>query len=54
MALVSLTKREEAQDIASRTHYVELASAPNFKQTFIETSHIGQYRIKHGRREELD
>jgi len=54
MALVSLAKREEAQDIASRTHYVELASAPNFKQTFIETSHIGQYRIKHGRREELD
>jgi uncharacterized 2Fe-2S/4Fe-4S cluster protein (DUF4445 family) len=54
MALVSLAKREEAQDIASRTHYVELASAPNFKQTFIETSHIGQYRIKHGKREELD
>jgi uncharacterized 2Fe-2S/4Fe-4S cluster protein (DUF4445 family) len=50
MALVSLTKRKEAQDIASRTHYVELASTPNFKQTFIETSHIGRYRINNGRR----
>jgi uncharacterized 2Fe-2S/4Fe-4S cluster protein (DUF4445 family) len=54
MALVSLAKRKEAQDIASRTHYVELASAPNFKQTFIETSHIGCYRIKRGKREGLD
>jgi len=54
MALVSLAKRKEAQDIASRTHYVELTSAPNFKQTFIETNRIGRYRINHGRKEELD
>lgn len=54
MALVSLAKRKEAQDIASQTRYVELASAPNFKQTFIETSRIGRYRINHGRKEELD
>jgi uncharacterized 2Fe-2S/4Fe-4S cluster protein (DUF4445 family) len=54
LALVSLTKREEAQAIASRTRYIELASAPNFKQTFIETSHIGRYRIKGGKREVLD
>lgn len=50
MALVSLVKRKEAQDIASQTHYVELASAPNFKQTFIETSRIGRYHINHGRK----
>ena len=54
MALVSLAERKEAQDIASRTHYVELASAPNFRQTFIETSRIGRYRINHGKKEELD
>ncbi len=54
MALVSLAKRKEAQDIASRAHYIELASAPNFMQTFIETNFIGRYRIKNGMREELD
>lgn len=54
LALVSLTKREEAQAIASRTRYIELASNPDFKQTFIETSHIGRYRIKGGKREVLD
>jgi uncharacterized 2Fe-2S/4Fe-4S cluster protein (DUF4445 family) len=54
LALLSLTKREEAQAIASRARYIELASAPNFRQVFIETSHIGRYRIKHGKREEVD
>ena len=54
MALVSLAKRKEAQDIASQTQYVELATATNFKQTFIETSRIGRYRINHGKKEELD
>jgi uncharacterized 2Fe-2S/4Fe-4S cluster protein (DUF4445 family) len=54
LVLVSLTKREEAQAIASRTRYIELASNPDFKLIFIETSHIGRYRIKRGKREELD
>jgi uncharacterized 2Fe-2S/4Fe-4S cluster protein (DUF4445 family) len=54
LALTSLAKRKEAQAIASRTRYVELASATNFKQTFIEGSHIGRYWMKHGKREELD
>jgi uncharacterized 2Fe-2S/4Fe-4S cluster protein (DUF4445 family) len=54
LVLGSLTKREEAQAIASRTRYIELASNPDFKLTFIETSHIGRYRIKRGKREELD
>ena len=53
MSLLSLAKREEAQAIVSRTHYIELASTPEFKQTFIEASHIGQYRINHGKREGL-
>jgi len=54
MALVSLTRRKEAQAITSRTRYIELANNPDFKQTFIETSHIGRYRIKLGKREVLD
>ena len=53
LALLSLAKREEAQAIVSRTRYIELASAPEFKQTFIEASYIGQYRINHGKREVL-
>lgn len=53
MSLVSLAKREEAKAIASRARYVELANTPEFRQTFIEASYLGRYRIKHGKREEL-
>ncbi len=53
LSLLSLTKREEAQAIVSRTRYVELASIPEFKNTFIEASYIGQYRINRGKREGL-
>ena len=54
LALISLSKRAEAQAIASRVKYIELASAPNFEQTFIQASYLGQYRIIDGRREEID
>ena len=54
LALVSLGKRIEAQNIASRVHYIELASSPNFMQTFIQATYIGQYTIRHGKREEID
>jgi len=53
LVLASLSKREEAIAIASQAHYIELASNPDFQQTFIETSSLGQYRIKHSKREEL-
>lgn len=53
LALVSLAEREKARVIASRTRYIELASNPDFKQTFIEASHIGRYRLHRGKREEL-
>jgi uncharacterized 2Fe-2S/4Fe-4S cluster protein (DUF4445 family) len=53
LSLLSIAKREEAQAIASRTHYIELASTPEFKQTFIEASYLGQYRISHGKREKI-
>ena len=54
LALISLSKRGEAQSIASQVSYIELASAPNFMQTFIEASYLGQYRLTHGKREEID
>jgi uncharacterized 2Fe-2S/4Fe-4S cluster protein (DUF4445 family) len=53
LALISLSQRAEAQAIASRVRYIELASAPNFEQTFIQASYLGRYRIIDGRREEI-
>jgi uncharacterized 2Fe-2S/4Fe-4S cluster protein (DUF4445 family) len=54
LALISLGKRAEAQAVASRIKYIELASAPNFEQTFIQASYLGRYRMIDGRREEMD
>ncbi len=53
LALISLSQRSEAQAIASRIKYIELASAPDFNQTFIQASYLGRYRIKNGRRERI-
>lgn len=50
LALISLSKRTEAQSISSRVHYIELASSPNFTQTFIEANYIGRYRLTRGKR----
>ena len=54
LALISLSKRAEAHTIASRVRYIELASSPNFMQTFIQASYLGRYRMAHGKREEID
>jgi uncharacterized 2Fe-2S/4Fe-4S cluster protein (DUF4445 family) len=51
LALISLESRNEAQAVASGVNYIELASAPNFEQTFIQASYLGRYRITDGRRE---
>jgi len=51
LALISVGKRAEAQTIASRVKYLELGSAPNFEQTFIQASYLGRYRMKDGRKE---
>jgi uncharacterized 2Fe-2S/4Fe-4S cluster protein (DUF4445 family) len=53
-ALISLTKRSEAEAIASHVQYIELASSPNFKETFIQANYIGRYRMREGKREEID
>jgi uncharacterized 2Fe-2S/4Fe-4S cluster protein (DUF4445 family) len=54
LALISLTKRAEAQALISRVNYIELASTPGFEQTFIQASYLGQYRIIDGKRKETD
>jgi uncharacterized 2Fe-2S/4Fe-4S cluster protein (DUF4445 family) len=53
LALISLAKRAEAQIIASKVKYIELASVPNFGLTFAQASYLGRYRIIDGRREKL-
>lgn len=53
MALISCAKRGEAQTIASRAKYIELASAPGFESTFIQTIDLGRYRIAHGEKKEI-
>jgi len=54
LALISLGERAKAQAIASRVKYIELGSAPNFEQTFIQASYLGRYRMRDGKREEMD
>ena len=54
LALISIKQRSEAQAVASRVNYIELASAPNFEKTFMQASYLGRYRIRDGRREETD
>ena len=54
LALISLSQRAEAQTMASRVRYIELASSPSFMQTFIQAGYLGQYRMKHSKREEID
>jgi uncharacterized 2Fe-2S/4Fe-4S cluster protein (DUF4445 family) len=54
LALVSSAKRAEAQSLAARIKYIELGTAPNFNQTFIQASYLGQYRIREGKREGVE
>jgi uncharacterized 2Fe-2S/4Fe-4S cluster protein (DUF4445 family) len=53
LALVSRSKRAEAQNIASGVHYIELAATANFKQTFVQASYLGRYRMINGERREI-
>jgi len=54
LALISAAKRAEAQAIASKVKYIELASAPNFGQTFVQATYLGRYRIETGKREKAN
>ena len=53
LALISSSKRKEAQRIASRIHYLELATLPLFMETFMQANYLGVYRILQGRRKEV-
>jgi len=53
LALISLSKRAEAQSLASRVKYIELGSAANFGQIFIQANYLGRYRMIDGEREEI-
>ncbi|MDP2919655.1 MAG: ASKHA domain-containing protein [Dehalococcoidia bacterium] len=53
LALLSRKERKRAQDIAARTHYLELAGVPGFTQTLAETTHLGKYRISRGKKSPL-
>ena len=48
LALISRHKRARAQTLAAGVNYIELASAPNFRQTFIQASSLGEYRLANG------
>jgi len=54
LALVSSSQRAKARNLASQVHYIELATAPNFMSTFSQASYIGRYRMRRGKREEID
>jgi uncharacterized 2Fe-2S/4Fe-4S cluster protein (DUF4445 family) len=54
LALISFSQRAEAQAVAAKVSYIELASTPNFNQTFIQASYLGRYRIIDGRRKKID
>jgi uncharacterized 2Fe-2S/4Fe-4S cluster protein (DUF4445 family) len=54
LALISLKSRARAQTIASRVDYIELASKPSFRPTFLQASYLGKYRIIDGKREGID
>jgi uncharacterized 2Fe-2S/4Fe-4S cluster protein (DUF4445 family) len=54
LALISRSKRAEAQAIAGRVGYIELATAPHFGHTFAQANYIGLFRIVHGKMEAID
>ena len=41
LALISRTKRQEAQAIARRTEYIELNTIPNFQEIFTDSMYLG-------------
>jgi uncharacterized 2Fe-2S/4Fe-4S cluster protein (DUF4445 family) len=54
LALISLSERAKALAIASRVKYIELGSAPDFEQTFLQASYLGRYTMRNGKREKTN
>jgi len=54
LALISLSKRTEAQSIASGVQYLELANDPGFMDTFVQANYLGRYRTANTEKEQTD
>ena len=46
LALISRAQRVEAEKIARRVRYIELAAVPNFQNLFSQSMYLGEYRIR--------
>jgi uncharacterized 2Fe-2S/4Fe-4S cluster protein (DUF4445 family) len=53
MSLISMRKRKEAQKLAEKVTYIELASAPDFMNTFMQSNYLGKYRLTKGKRQAI-
>jgi uncharacterized 2Fe-2S/4Fe-4S cluster protein (DUF4445 family) len=51
LALISMSQRQLAKEIAGRVRYLELSGAPDFNKTFLQASYLGRYVLKNGKRE---
>ncbi len=54
LALISMSKRAEAQALAAGVEYIELAGTPGFQSAFVPASYLGRYRLTGGRRREIE
>jgi uncharacterized 2Fe-2S/4Fe-4S cluster protein (DUF4445 family) len=45
LALISKTQRDQAQELARRVEYVELAKAPGFSDLFSQSMYLGSYHM---------
>ena len=53
MSLISMKKRKESQELAEKISYIELAGAPDFMHTFMQSNYLGKYRIIKGKRKAI-
>jgi uncharacterized 2Fe-2S/4Fe-4S cluster protein (DUF4445 family) len=54
MALVSRRKRAEAQRLARRVGYIELAGLPDFHRLLLQAMYLGRYKLRQGQKEDID
>jgi uncharacterized 2Fe-2S/4Fe-4S cluster protein (DUF4445 family) len=50
MSLISMKKRKESEELAEKISYIELAGAPDFMHTFVQSNYLGKYRLVKGKR----
>ena len=54
LALVSRSKRTEAQKIARGVRYIELANLPNFQELFVQAMYLGPLKSAQDQKESMD